>query len=81
MTRLDGIIDSMDTSLRKLQETGKPGVLQSIGSQRVRHNLTTEQQHNPYWRRAGERKLLVQKEAPLPNKLGSIHQQAGKPIH
>ena len=24
--------------------TGKPGVLQSIGSQRVRHHLVTEQQ-------------------------------------
>ena len=24
--------------------TGKPGVLQSMGSQRVRHNLVTEQQ-------------------------------------
>ena len=35
-------------SLSKLQErvkTGKPGVLQSMGSQRVRHNLVTEQQH------------------------------------
>ena len=26
--------------------TGKPAVLQSLGSQRVRHNLTTEQQPN-----------------------------------
>ena len=44
---MDGIIDSMDTSLCKLQETGKPGVLQSIGPQRVRHNLATEQQQSP----------------------------------
>ena len=35
---MDGITDSMDMSLRKLQEmvkTGKPDVLQSMGSQRV----------------------------------------------
>ena len=36
----------MDMSLSKLWEivTGKPGVLQSMGSQRVGHNLATEQQ-------------------------------------
>ena len=34
--------DSMDTSLSKLREivrTGKPGVLQFIGSQRVGHDI------------------------------------------
>ena len=39
--RLDGIIDSMDMSLSKLQKmgrTGKPGVLLSMGSQRVGHD-------------------------------------------
>ena len=44
---LDGITDSMDMSLSKRQETVKdrePLVLQSMGSQRVRHNLVTEQQ-------------------------------------
>ena len=37
---LDGITDSMDMSLSILQELviGKPGVLQSTGSQRVGHN-------------------------------------------
>ena len=37
---LDGIIDSMDMSLSKLQElvmNRKPGMLQSMGSQRVGH--------------------------------------------
>ena len=42
------ITDSMDMSLNKFQEimmSGKPGVLQSMGSQRVGHRLVTEQQH------------------------------------
>ena len=47
MRQLDQITDSMDASLSKLGETvrtGRPGVLQFIGSQRVRHDLVTEQQ-------------------------------------
>ena len=38
---LDGIADAMDMSLSRLQElgqTGKPGMLQSLGLQRVGHD-------------------------------------------
>ena len=47
MRWLDGITYLTDMSLSKLQEmgrTGKPGMLQSMGSQRVRRDLATEQQ-------------------------------------
>ena len=46
--RLDGFIDSMDINLSKLWSkywrTEEPGMLQSMGSQTVRHDLATEQQ-------------------------------------
>ena len=46
MRWLDDITDSMDMSLSELKtvKTGKSGVLQFIGLQRVRQDLVTEQQ-------------------------------------
>ena len=46
MRLLDGITNAMDMKLGKLQETGtgRPGVLQPMGLQRVGHDLVTEQQ-------------------------------------
>ena len=47
MRQLGSITDSMDMNLSKLQEVVEDriaGVLQSMESQRVRHNLATEQQ-------------------------------------
>ena len=51
MRWLDSIIHSMDMNLSKLQEIVEdkdPGVPQSLGSQRVGHNLVTEQQQQQH---------------------------------
>ena len=50
MRWLDGITDSMEMNLSKLWRwwrTGNPGVLQSMGSQRVGHSWATEKQQFP----------------------------------
>ena len=54
MRWLDGITDVMDVSLSSGNWwTGKPGVLQSMWSQRVGHNLGTEQQQREMRERVG----------------------------
>ena len=47
MRLLGGITTSMDMSLSKLEEIVKLAMLQSMGSQRVRHDLVTKRQQIP----------------------------------
>ena len=49
MRWLNGITDAMDLNLGKLQvmvRTERPGMLQSLGSQKVGQDWVTEQQYN-----------------------------------
>ena len=54
MRELDSITDSIDMDLNKIWEIARgeePGVLQSVGSQRIGLNLAAEQQQQQtYWR-------------------------------
>ena len=69
---LDDITDSMDVNLGKLQEMMRdrePGMLQSIGSQRVRHNLVTgQQQQNHTWEYLGAKTIGGNEVWLLPSK-------------
>ena len=69
MRLLDGITDSIDVSLSKLREwwkTGKPGVLQSVGSQRVGHDWATELNWTELNRPHAHGRLHLRPAAPSP---------------
>ena len=54
MKWLDSITNSTDTSLSKLQEKNREAdVLQSMGSQGIRHDLAIEQQQQRDWEKSG----------------------------
>ena len=78
MRWLDGITDSVSMSLSNLGRwwrTGKPGVLQSMGSQRVWHDLVSEQQQlcarhcQRFWRQNNKPKI------PGPDDYLTVYQQ------
>ena len=59
---MESHMDSMDMSLSKLQEIVKDrelGMLQSVGSQNVRHDWATEKQQNSQVRRLNIVKMSI----------------------
>ena len=74
MRWLDDITNLMDTgwvNSRSLCWTGRPGVLQSVGLQRVRHDWATEQQQEKSWRRWESVVQILRKEPTKEHKVGS----------
>ena len=61
---LDGITDSVDMSLSKIQElwwTGKSDMLRSLGLQKVRHDWTTELNYKIFY----ASHIVTTREKPL----------------
>ena len=61
---LDGITDSVDMSLSKIQElwwTGKSDMLQSLGLQKVRHDWTTKLNYKIFY----ASHIVTTREKPL----------------
>ena len=85
MRWLDGITDSMTwvwENSRRQWRKGKPGVLQFMGSQRVRHDLATEQQRRlppPAWRPLGLTRYLPLESTPVLSRVTLQHTQNYKP--
>ena len=74
MRWLDDITNLMDTgwvNSRSWCWTGRPGMLQSVGLQRVRHDWATEQQQEKSWRRWESVVQILRKEPTKEHKVGS----------
>ena len=70
MNWLDRFIDSMDRDLTnsgRQWRTEEPGVLQSVGPQRLGHNVETEQQQQPLTGRSIKKGLCVKKRGIFKN--------------
>ena len=69
MRWMDGIIDSMDTSVSKLQEMVKDREVwhaASMGSQSVGRNLAIQQQHSVLWGCPGDCRMFISILGPYP---------------